>query len=311
MKKRKILITGGGGFIGSNLIYNLQDDYKIVCFDTGKNYKGLKKIINSNVVLEKGDVSNERVLKKILNGVDIVIHLAGGGGNEAAVSDPIWAIKTHLVGTQKLLEACLYRKVKKIIFSSTVFVYDSKEGDKKVEKSPANPDSFYGFLKKSAEEEIIKSKMNYNILRFSNVYGNYLFGGLPDKGAMYKFVNSCFHKKPMLIYGSGSQTINYLNIKDIIPVIKKMLLDNQNNAIYNVVSQRSITIEELAGIIKDIFHKKLKKSVFVKKIPVMSEKIYSYPGVDSSRAREYFDWKNETALEKGIEEIIIKQNENY
>ena len=149
----KILITGGGGYLGSALCVALAGSYHVVCFDHGRRYSGLRKLLSGKCDLIVGDMADTEAIDRALNGVDVVIHLAGGGGNKACMNDPVKAVMTYSYGTHLLLQSCLRRNIKRFIFASTVSVYTT-HNQRQIpftEDMAMEPDDLYGALKAAAE----------------------------------------------------------------------------------------------------------------------------------------------------------------
>ena len=151
---KTILITGCAGFIGSSFIKSIiKKNIKIIGIDdlSSGYIKSLPK--NKNFKFIKGDCGNKRILDKIKNKIDIIIHLAGQSSGEKSFYDPINDIDKNLYSTIGLLEFYLKKKSKQFIFASSMSVYGSLR--KKVsEKDSTNPISFYGLSKLSSEKYI-------------------------------------------------------------------------------------------------------------------------------------------------------------
>ena len=114
--KLKILVTGGGGFIGSFLAQQLSRKHKIIILDHGNRYKILKKKIKKNVEFVIGDVTDEKILDRILKkNIDVIIHLAGVLGNNACMNDPVNAVISHVNGTHVLIKKSKHYHVKRFI----------------------------------------------------------------------------------------------------------------------------------------------------------------------------------------------------
>jgi UDP-glucose 4-epimerase len=155
------------------------------------------------------------------------------------------------------LQCCIQNKIKKIIFASSAAIYgDSKEIPIK-ENSVASPVSPYGESKLNAEKIIQdtckQNNINYTILRMFNVYGK----GQNDQyaGVITKFVQNILQKKPILIYGDGTQTRDFISIYDVVNAFECSMLSKKNGT-YNIASGKSISINELSKMMFDIFGNK-------------------------------------------------------
>ena len=155
----KILITGGGGFIGSFLAEQLSKNHNVVVLDHGKRYRILKKKIKKNIEFVIGDISDEKILDRIFKkNIEVVIHLAGSLGNNACMNNPVDAVLSHVHGTHLLIKKSRECQIKRFIFASSQAVYSTF----KIRKSRLNenmklePDDLYGILKSVAEKLAIE-----------------------------------------------------------------------------------------------------------------------------------------------------------
>ncbi len=305
--KKTILITGGGGLIGSGLIYNLQNTQTIICLDHNDKRSQFKKFFNKNVKYIKGDITDERLLDKIIRNCDIIIHLAGGGGNTACVNDPIWAVRTHILGTDLLLKKALKYKIEKFIFASSISVYTTyrKRTLPFEESIKLEPDDFYGILKKIAEDLIRESGINYFILRFANVYGSSESLQIQTGGAINNFITSAFNEKIIQIYGTGKQKIDYINLKDVARAVLLVLKAKKHDCIYNIGSGKLDEIKEIADAVRDIFRDRFSKKIRIKKIPVSNDKIWPDRLMSINKIEKDLKWKPEISLRVGVENMII------
>lgn len=305
-KEKTILITGGAGFIASSLVLKLQDKYQIICLDHGGKLSQLKKLTNNKVKLVKGEITDEKLLDKLVKDSDIIIHLAGGGGNAACINEPVWAVKTHLEGTYLLLQKAIKYNIKKFIFASSCFVYsaDSKK-QPLTENAALKPNDFYGNLKRLAEKLIINSGINYSILRFSNVYGISKIFSLPKAGAINNFIRAALAGKEIQIYGSGRQKIDYIHIEDIVRGLMLISAKGRKNVIYNMGSGKLITIEELAKTVSNVFTDKYKRNVKIKKILVAGQRTHTAPAMSINKIKRDLGWQPKVTLRDGIKKIIL------
>tara|TARA_Y200000002_G_scaffold17058_1_gene13358 strand:- start:1477 stop:2451 length:975 start_codon:yes stop_codon:yes gene_type:complete len=224
----KVLITGGAGYIGSHVTeILLKKNKKVFLIDNLST--GHRKLINKKAKFFKLDIHNKKEVKKIIkkNNIDSIIHLAANLIISEGQKKPKKYYRNNVLGTKKLLEACVDTTVKNFIFSSTAAVY--KEGQYKVsEKSTIRPKSVYGKTKIKAENLIKnfakKNKLNYGILRYFNITGSSPSGkiGLINKNSDHLFKNfsmELMKKKPKLkIYGINYKTKDGSCIRDFIHV---------------------------------------------------------------------------------------------
>jgi len=235
---KKILITGGAGYIGSHVAETLIKNKKKV-FIVDNLSTGFRKLINKDAKFYQTDISNLKNIKKIItnNKVDSIVHLAAALSVGEGEKNPKKYYKINVEGTKKLLNALINTGVKNFIFSSTCAVY--KDGSSKVsENTKLKPTSVYGKTKLKGEKIISsfckKNRINYGILRFFNVAGASPSGkiGQLNKGdQLFKNLSSEVMKKnpTFKIYGSNYKTKDgtcirdYIHVSDIANIHYKVL----------------------------------------------------------------------------------------
>ena len=256
--KKKILITGGAGFIGSNLCnYLVNCGYKLVVIDdlsTG-NKKNLKKDKNIKIIIKKIQSNN---ISQFFKNIYCCIHLAAKAEILIDKSKEKKYFNDNVVGLQNILNLCALNGIKKFIFASSASVYGDSKNKKVKESDQINPLHFYGYTK-CIGEKIIKeycriNNIKFYILRFFNVFGN------KSKAVVAKFLAQDMQKKNITIYGSGNQSRDFIHVEDICDVIKNLIIKNISSDIFNVGSSKTITIKELKNLVS-----KKNKAVFLEK----------------------------------------------
>ena len=216
----KCLVTGGAGFIGSNLVDRLiKDNHDVIIIDdlsTGK-----EKNINPKAEFMKVDISdNDDMLSRALKGVDVVFHLAAKARVQPSIENPIEFHNTNVNGTLNLLKACVDNNVKRFVFSSSSSVYGDVEKLPTPEYHPLDPISPYALQKLIGEQYCKLFSELYDIetacLRYFNVYGDGM-----DLDSTYKLVIPIFTEqiqngKPMTIRGDGEQRRDFTHIDDVV-----------------------------------------------------------------------------------------------
>jgi len=216
----KCLVTGGAGFIGSNLVDRLiKDNHEVIIIDdlsTGK-----EKNINPKAEFMKVDISdNDDMLSGALKGVDVVFHLAAKARVQPSIENPIEFHNTNVNGTLNLLKACVDNNVKRFVFSSSSSVYGDVEKLPTPEYHPLDPISPYALQKLIGEQYCKLFSELYDIetvcLRYFNVYGDGM-----DLTSTYKLVIPIFTEqiqngKPMTIRGDGEQRRDFTHIDDVV-----------------------------------------------------------------------------------------------
>ena len=287
---KNILITGGAGYIGSHVAeILLKKNKKIFLIDNLTT--GHRKLINKKAKFFQLDIHNEKKIKKVIEKykIDSVIHLAANLIIGEGQKKPKKYYKNNVLGTKKILDACIDTTVRNFIFSSTAAIY--KEGQYKVsETSQIKPKSVYGKTKIKAENLIKKfakkNKINYGILRYFNIAGSSPSGkiGLINQKSDHLFKNfsiELMKKKPKLkIYGTDYKTRDGSCIRDFIHVsdiaeIHYLILEKINkkniSKILNCGYNKGITVLEVAEEFSrqsakrvDIIHSKKRNNDLIK-----------------------------------------------
>lgn len=245
-----ILVTGGAGFIGSNVTRMLADlGHQVVVLDNLAN--GHKDTIDSRAKLIVGDIADTQKTKEALKGVDAVIHMAGLIIVPESVKYPEKYFQNNVLGTVSLLESMKDTGVKKIIFSSSACVYGAAEKLPITEEAPLHPDNPYGATKASVEAFIQSYHASYGfdgiILRYFNPYGP---GELhdPETHAIPNFIKATLAKKPIPFYWKGEQIRDFIYIEDLARAhIDVLKLSGFN--IFNLGMEKGVKIKDLIEMI--------------------------------------------------------------
>ncbi|MGC8662840.1 MAG: NAD-dependent epimerase/dehydratase family protein [Thermoplasmata archaeon] len=215
MKNRKVLITGGAGFIGSHMVEKLQEDNDVTVFDnlsTGK----LEFIKNYRINFIKGDITNLDELKSSMNGMDLIIHFAANPDVRKGETDTLIDLKQNVLGTYNVLESMRLNDVRDIIFSSSSTIYGEALIPTREDYGPLEPISFYGASKLAGESYISSFSHMFGIRGISFRFAN-VIGPRGTHGVIYDFINKLKKNRGELeILGDGAQSKSYLYIDDCI-----------------------------------------------------------------------------------------------
>lgn len=241
----KVLVTGGAGFIGSHICEEFEEAVALDDFSTGR-----KSNLPKNVKIIRGSVVNPKTVERAVKGADYVFHLAALVGVPDSIKRPQKTFEINSLGTLNILEAARKFDVKKVIFSSSAAIYgDSGKTD---ERALPNPKCPYALTKLDGEYLCRMYSELYNLntvcLRYFNVYGERQ--NLKYAAAIPIFIRQALAGKPITVEGDGSQTRDFVYVKDIVEANKKALA--MPNGVYNVGTGRSISILRLASLIKKL-----------------------------------------------------------
>lgn len=279
----KILVTGGAGFIGSNLVDELIKSHDVVVLDnltTGK-----KENINPKAIFIKGDIREERDVKKAMAGCSVVFHLAAQTDVMKSVENPDLDYQVNVVGSQVVFSAA--RNVgAKIIFTSSAAVY----GDAKPphnEDMECKPISDYG-KNKSRAERLLKKDGNAFIARAFNCYG-------PDGNSVINtFCSQLRAGKEITIFGNGLQTRDFIYITD---VVSALMLGLKKSGTYNIGSGSETSVLNLVDMIAAVSGKKPKM-----KFERPREGEIERSRADISKIKR-LGWAPKVTLEEGVEKV--------
>jgi UDP-glucose 4-epimerase len=225
MSKKKAIVTGGAGFIGSHLVDRLiAADYEVMIVDNMST--GLRENINPDAKFEEVDIISPEFDRAFAAfKPDLVCHLAAQANVRLSLEDPLFDTKVNAQGTLSVLEACRKNDTGKIIFSSTGgAIYGEPESIPCDESHPCMPLSLYGANKLVAEHYIQVYKASYNldftIVRFANVYGPRQ-NPHGEAGVVAIFSELLLGGKDATIFGDGSKTRDYVHVHDIVDAISR------------------------------------------------------------------------------------------
>lgn len=258
----KILITGGAGFIGSNLTeYFLSKNYEVVCLDnfaTGHLHNITAFLDNTNYQLIEGDIRNLEDCHKAVAGVDFILHQAALGSVPRSINDPITTNDVNVTGFLNMLVAAKDAKVKRFVYAASSSTYGDSENLPKVEEVIGKPLSPYAITKYVNELYADIFSKTYGLetigLRYFNV-----FGRRQDPNGAYAAVIPLFVKKFMnyespVINGDGNYSRDFTYIDNVVQMNELAILTQNNeaiNTVYNTAYGDRTTLKELINLLKD------------------------------------------------------------
>jgi dTDP-glucose 4,6-dehydratase len=308
--RKNILVTGGSGFIGTNLINYLNKNFIISNIDKiskSSTAEKFKKLSNKKYFFYKFNLKNKKKLYSLLKQkkFSTIIHLASESHVDRSIDDPYNFIEENILSTLSFYETVYkllrLKKIKSpnIIHISTDEVFGNlNEGNAK-ENSPFNPSSPYAASKASGEN--IANSFNktfglrISIIRLCNNYGPYQF--------TEKFIPTCILKlinnRPIPIYGNGKNIREWIHVLDSCKAIEKLIKKFKTNQTYNIGSNKRVSNIKIANMISKVM-KKTASIGHVKNRPA-HDKRYS---LNSSKFKKEFKWFPKLSLNEGIRNTV-------
>jgi UDP-glucose 4-epimerase len=301
----RILIVGGGGFIGSALTRHLSARHSCVCYGHAGRFAELREKIKGEVEFVEGDINDANLLREVVRSADAVIHTAGTGGEADCLADPTRALLTHVHGPH-LLHTLTREARKPLIFTSTIAVYGTYRARPMPldEAADARPDEFYGALKYTAERELIDAG-DYRILRLSNVYGygSGLFS--LSSGVAGKFVELIAAGRPLKVFGDGAQLIDYLHVDDLCRAYELALsVPAESSFIYNVGGGRPVSIRELAETAARVAEETTGRRTRIEHAPAPPDKLWPDRWLAIEKIERELGWRPRVSIEEGLREMV-------
>ena len=304
MKGKTVGITGGAGFIGSNLADELATSNSVIIIDdlsTGKKENIARLIEKDNVTFTQGSILDLSLLQKLFQGVDCVFHLAALARVPRSIEDPLTTNEVNIKGTLSVLLAAKDNRVRKVIYASSSSIYgDSPTLPQREDMSPS-PRSPYALTKLAGEYYCNIFRQIYGLstvcLRYFNVYGSRQDPESQYATVIPAFIGRISQNLPPIIFGDGEQSRDFTFIED---VVQASILAAESNAAgaYNIGSGKSITINRLAEIILNLMQRDL-EPVYEKPRP--GDPRHTLADISEAKG---FGYEPKWALEDGLRRTI-------
>ncbi len=297
------LVTGGAGFIGSNLVDKLvQLGHDVIVLDN----LSTGRLSNLDKVKNKIEILNADITKELLDdhfkNVDQVFHLAGIADIVPSIINPKNYFDANLRGTLNVLEASRKAQVKKFIYSASASCYGIPNEYPTNEKSKIDTQYPYALTKFMGEQIVIHWAKVYKMpnvsLRFFNVYGprSRTTGAY---GAMFGvFLAQKLASKPLTIVGDGNQTRDFIHVYDLVDAIILAAQKTKNCEIYNLAGGKEVSVNYIADIISD-------KKVYIPKRPGEPDRSLA----DISKIKFELNWEPKISIDVGIKMLMQNINE--
>jgi len=259
MRNKKVVVTGGLGFIGFHIVERLNKNNEVLIVDDesfGK-IENIKDLDFSKIDTTLGSITSIN-LEEIFGGYDYLFHLAAAASVFESVENPIHCNDVNITGTLRVLEAAKSADIKKVVFSSSSSVYGEVESLPVTEDHPINPHSPYAVSKAAGELYCNVFSKIYDLPTVSLRYFN-VFGPRQDPDSQYAAVIPCFIEKILknerpVIYGDGEQTRDFVFVKHVVDA-NILAAESKETGIFNIGIGKSTTVNQLFEIIKGTLEK--------------------------------------------------------
>jgi UDP-glucose 4-epimerase len=296
----RVLVTGGAGFIGANLLRGIDADYEIRVLDSF--VRGNRELLPGDRDIEviEGDIRDPDAVRRAMQGVDLVIHLAAFGSVVESVSDPVENFEINVRGTFETLRGAADAGVARFVFASTGGAIMGDQEPPIDEGSLPWPISPYGASKLCGEAYLHAFAGSFGMrpvaLRFANVYGPY---SAHKKGVITRFIRAALAGGEFEIFGDGKASRDFLHVDDLCRGIIAAAESDLSDEVLHLASGAETTIDELARLILDLVGSDV-EIVYRDRRPGEVERNFA----NAERARELLGWEPQLSLREGMANTI-------
>lgn len=312
---KRVLVTGGAGFIGSNLCVDLVKDNEVVCLDsfiTGKRENLESLLENENFTLIEGDIRNEEDCQKALQGVGIVLHQAALGSVPRSIENPILTNSINIDGFLMMLNQSQKMGVKRFVYAASSSTYGDHPGLPKVEENIGAPLSPYAVTKYVNE---LYAKVFCDLhgmevigLRYFNVFGRHQDPDGAYAAAIPKFIKAFLSGESPTVHGDGEQSRDFTYIENVIQANNLAAITENKEAIgevFNVAFGDRTTVNELTNALRENLSK-FDASISNIELNYVAERKgdvkHSLASIE--KAKNLLGYNPQFSLEKGLDEAI-------
>lgn len=295
-KKRRVVVTGGAGFIGTNVVFALlEKGYSVTVVDS--LCSGSVDRVSAVATLEVFDIADTTRLAAVCTGAEAVVHLAALPRVQFSIDNPTVAHEVNVGGTLSVLEACREAGVKRLVFASSSSVYGDQTNMPLTETMAAKPMSPYALHKYIGEQYLGLWHLLYGLetvsLRLFNVYGPHFDPNGPYALVIGRFLQLAKKGQPLTVTGTGMQTRDFVHVQDVAAAIVAALRSVKvgSGEVINIGSGKETSINDLATVIGGI-----RTYVAARNEPQRTQ-------ADIVRARELLGWQPAVALVEGVTEL--------
>ena len=268
----KIMITGGAGYIGTELVYRLAGEpgvsevlvYDNLCKGNYNLFTGLRKVPGNNVRFVQGDILDSRNLKQHMSGVDIVFHLAAKVETPYADQNAHDFEQTNHWGTAEVVYAAEELKIRRLIYLSSQSVYG--EGEVTGSDHPRNPSSFYSISKMRGEDHVLRlmEKLPVQLIRCAHVYG--YSKNLRIESEINRMMFDAHFNNRIAIHGAPEHELSYISLYRTVEMLAQIALNELPSDVYNLSHRKLSAIDMIEAL--SVFYPELETLFFDQHIPL-------------------------------------------
>jgi nucleoside-diphosphate-sugar epimerase len=298
----RVLVTGGAGFIGSNLVQELvaQGHDVVVVDDLSSGW--LENLDGIGLLhFLQGDVRDRALVRQAVTGCGAVFHLAASVGNQKSIDLPVEDASVNVMGTMTVLDAAREAHVPKFVYSSSAGIFGEVQELPMRETHPTEPISPYGASKLAAEHMALTFGETFGVdvvcLRYFNVYGaRQRFD--PYGNVIPKFVHAALHGLPVTVFGDGEQTRDFVDVRDVVTA-NMLAMTFDGSEVFNIGTGHPETINGVVDTLRRIFFGELRS---VSAEPRQGDVKDSW--ADIRRATERLGFTPQVPLEEGLADYV-------
>ncbi len=304
---KRILVTGGAGFIGSNLVEKLLDlNHYVICLDnlsTGNliNIEEFKE--NSNFKFVEGDILDYKLLSNITKEIDVISHQAALGSVPRSINDPITSNRVNVEGTLNVFKAAVENRIEKVVYAASSSTYGDLNELPKVEGRIGNPISPYAVTKLANElyARVFKSTYDLNTigLRYFNVFGPKQNPKGPYAAVIPLFLNSIINNKSITINGDGETSRDFTFVDNAVQanILAINAKESACNEIFNIAYGERTSLNDLIKYLSQITGKDIKPNYGPERNGDVKHSL-----ADISKAKKLLNYSPEFGIREGLKE---------
>lgn len=304
----KYLVTGGAGFIGSNIVAELlKQGQEVVVLDnfaTGRRENILPYVKNPSLTLIEGDIRSFHIVRSAVKGVDYILHQGALPSVPRSINDPITSNDVNVLGMLNILEAAKEFGVKRVVLASSSSIYGNSETLPKIESMPVNPMSPYALTKYAQERYCQVFYQLYGLetvaLRYFNVFGPNQDPTSQYSAVIPKFIKLIMNDKEPVIYGDGTQSRDFTYVENNVWAnIQACTAEKAPGEVINIACGERYTLIELVQMINQV----MGKNIEPKFAPDRAGDVkHSLAGIE--KAKDILGYKVRVGFKEGLERTV-------